>query len=145
VVLVPGDLWIVAAAFSWATYALLQRRWSTVLGSTAHLATICAGGVVVLLPFTAWELLATDTPAWNWHGLGLMVVAAVVPGVGAYWIYGWTQKILGASRVAVTLYLGPLYAALVTWLMLNEPLGWHHLGGAVLILSGVALVMWRRV
>ena len=144
VVLVPGDLWIVAAAFSWATYALLQRRWPTVLGSTAQLAVICAGGVVVLLPFTAWELWATDTPAWSWHGLMLMVLAAVVPGVGAYWIYGWTQKILGASRVAVTLYLGPLYAALVTWLLLNEPLGWHHLGGAVLILSGVALVMWRR-
>jgi drug/metabolite transporter (DMT)-like permease len=144
VVLVPGDLWIVAAAFSWATYALLQRRWPTVLGSTAQLAAICAGGVVVLVPFTLWEVLATDTPTLSWHGLGLVVLAAVVPGVGAYWTYGWTQKILGASRVAVTLYLGPLYAAMVTWLLLHEPLGWHHLGGAVLILSGVALVMWRR-
>ena len=100
-------------------------------------------GVVVLIPFTVWELAAHDTPALGWIGLGLMLLAALVPGVGAYWIYGWTQKILGASRVAVTLYLGPLYAALVTWLVLNEPLGWHHLGGAVLILSGVALVMFR--
>ncbi|MEY4362824.1 MAG: hypothetical protein RLZZ24_176 [Pseudomonadota bacterium] len=144
VVLVPGDLWIVAAAFSWASYALLQRKWPSRLGSTAHLATTCFAGVLVMLPFTAWELLAQDTPPWSWTGLGLIVLAAIVPGVGAYWIYGWTQKILGASRVAVTLYLGPIYAALVTWLVLNEPLGWHHLGGAGLILSGVALVMMRR-
>jgi drug/metabolite transporter (DMT)-like permease len=61
--------------------------------------------------------------------------------VGAYWIYGWTQKILGASRVAMTLYLGPLYTAAVGWLVLDEPLGLHHLAGGVLILSGVALVM----
>jgi len=50
-------------------------------------------------------------------------VAALVPGLGAYWIYGWSQKILGVNRVAVTLYLGPLYAALAAWGVLNEPLG----------------------
>ena len=141
--LVPGDLWIVAASISWSAYSLLQRRWPTRLGSTAQLATICAAGVVVLLPFTIWEVCAADTPALNLQGIGLMLLAALLPGVGAYWIYGWTQKIIGASRVAVTLYLGPLYAALVAWLLLNEPLGWHHFGGAVLILSGVALVMVR--
>jgi len=67
------------------------------------------------------------------------VVAALIPGVGAYWIYGWAQKILGASRVAVALYLGPLYAAAAAWL-LGEPPGWHHAVGALLILPGVFLV-----
>ena len=141
---VAGDLWIVAASIAWAAYALLQKRWSTVLGSTAQLAAICLGGVVVLLPFSIWELCQPETPALGAAAWGLMALVALFPGVGAYWIYGWTQKILGASRVAVTLYLGPVYAALVAWLLLNEPLGWHHVGGAVLILSGVALVMVRR-
>ena len=142
--LVPGDLWIVAAAISWSAYSLLQRRWPTRLSSTAQLAVICLAGVVILLPFACWEALDADTPVLTSPALLLMLVAALLPGVGAYWVYGWTQKILGASRVAVTLYLAPLYAALVTWLMLNEPIGWHHLGGAVLILSGVALVTVRR-
>ena len=142
--LVPGDLWIVAAAIAWSAYALLQKRWPTRLSSTAQLAAICLGGVAVLLPFTLWELAQADTPALGAKAWLLIVVAALLPGVGAYWIYGWTQKILGASRVAVTLYLGPLYAALVTWLFLGEPLGWHHLAGGILILSGVGLVMARR-
>ena len=73
-------------------------------------------------------------------GLLLVVVAALVPGLGAYWIYGWAQKILGASRVAVALYLGPLYAAVAAWGVLGEPLGLHHAVGAALILPGVFLV-----
>ena len=70
----------------------------------------------------------------------LIVIAGLVPGLGAYWIYGWAQKILGASRTAVALYLGPLYAAFLTWAFLGEAPGWHHVVGALLILPGVFLV-----
>lgn len=138
---VAGDLWIAGAATAWAAYALLQKHWPARVGSTAHLAAICAGGVVVLLPFAAWELWQPDAPAFTTQAAGMVLLAALVPGLGAYWIYGWTQKILGASRVAMTLYLGPLYTALVSWLFLGENMGWHHAAGGVLILCGVALVV----
>lgn len=137
---VAGDGWIVVAMVSWAGYALLQKKWPSSLSATARLAAICWGGVLVLLPFSLWEMGLADTPVWSRQATGLTVVAALVPGLGAYWIYGWSQKILGASRVAVTLYLGPLYAAVAAWGVLNEPLGWHHLAGAALILPGVFLV-----
>ena len=139
--LVPGDLWIVAASMAWAAYALLQKKWHRPLGSTAPLATICMGGVAVLLPFALFELASPDTPVLGMHALGLILVTALVPGLAAYWIYGWTQKILGASRVAVTLYLGPLYSGIAAWWVLGESLGLHHVAGGILILSGVALVM----
>ncbi|MDO8448272.1 MAG: DMT family transporter [Rhodoferax sp.] len=137
---VAGDGWIVLAMVSWALYALLQKKWPSSLSATARLAAICAGGVLVLLPFAVWEMGLPSTPAWSRQATWLIVVAALLPGLGAYLIYGWSQKILGASRVAVTLYLGPLYAALAAWGVLNEPLGWHHLLGAALILPGVFLV-----
>lgn len=138
--LVAGDAWIVAAMAAWALYALLQKRWPSPLGSTARLAAICWGSMPVLLAGAAWELAQPGTPpltpmAW-WLGLA----AAVFPGVMAYWLYGWAQKILGASKVAVTLYLGPLYGALTAWLVLEEGLGWFHLQAAALILPGVYLV-----
>ncbi|MEY4436148.1 MAG: hypothetical protein RL175_1103 [Pseudomonadota bacterium] len=139
--LVPGDLWIVGAAIAWAAYALLQKRWPTAMSATAHLAAICWGGVLVLVPFASWELLLTHTPEVGEQAIWMIVVVALVPGVGAYWIYGWTQKILGASRVAMTLYLGPIYTAVVAWWFLGEPLGMHHLAGGLLILSGVSLVL----
>lgn len=137
---VPGDLWIVAATMSWAGYALLQKVWPTTLGSTARLAAICLGGVVSLLPFAAWELTQPGLTHWGLPALTMVLVTAVVPGLGAYWIYGWSQKVLGASRVAMALYLGPLYGGVAAWVMLGEAPGWHHLGGALLILPGVYLV-----
>jgi len=140
---VPGDLWIVAAAAAWAAYSLLQKHWPSPLGSTAQLAAITAGGVLVLFPFAVWEMLHGE-PVLGVQALSMMVLAALVPGICAYWIYGWTQKVLGAGAVAMTLYLGPLYAAVVAWLLLDEALGLHHLVGGVLILSGVALVMSGR-
>ena len=139
---VAGDGWIVLAMVSWALYALLQKVWPSTLSSTARLAAICTGGVALLLPCAVWELAQASAPAWTWQATALCVAAALVPGLAAYWIYGWAQKMLGASRVAVTLYLGPLYAAVAAWGVLNEPLGWHHLAGAALILPGVFLVSW---
>jgi drug/metabolite transporter (DMT)-like permease len=67
------------------------------------------------------------------------VAAAIFPGIGAYWSYGFCQKTLGASRVATSLYLGPLYGGLVAWLFLGETLGWHHAVGAAFILPGIYL------
>jgi drug/metabolite transporter (DMT)-like permease len=63
----------------------------------------------------------------------------VFPGIGAYAIYAWAQRQLGASKVGLALYLSPLWGALVSWGILGEPLGWYHLIGALLILPGVAL------
>jgi len=141
---VPGDVWIVAATVSWAGYALLQKVWPTTLGSTARLAAICVGGVVSLTPFAAWELTQPGLTQWGLSALTMVLVTAVVPGLGAYWIYGWSQKVLGASRVAMALYLGPLYGGLAAWALLGEAPGWHHLGGAMLILPGVYLVTAGR-
>ncbi len=137
---VVGDLWIVAATVSWAGYALLQRKWPSPLSATARLAAICLGGIVALLPFSIWELYQPGLTVWGADAFWLIVVAGLVPGLGAYWIYGWAQKILGANRVAVALYLGPLYAAVTTWIALGEAPGWHHLVGSLLILPGVFLV-----
>ena len=137
---VAGDGWILAAMVSWAAYALLQKLWPSPMGSTARLAAICWGAMPVLLAGTAWEMMQPATPALTLHAWVLGVSVALFPGVGAYWIYGWAQKMLGASKVAVTLYLGPLYGALLAWLVLGEQLGWHHLLAAALILPGVYLV-----
>ena len=138
---VIGDLWILAATFAWAAYALLQKKWPSTLSATARLAAICVGGVIVLLPFSIWELFQPNLTVWGYDAIGLILLAGIVPGLGAYWIYGWSQKILGANRTAVALYLGPLYAALLTWTILGEAPGWHHLVGGLFILSGVFLAM----
>ncbi len=137
---VVGDAWILAAMVAWALYALLQKLWPSPLGSSARLAATSWGAMPFLLAGTAWEMAQPTTPALTLHAWDLGVSAALLPGVGAYWIYGWAQQRLGVSKVAVTLYLGPLYGALLAWLVLGERLGWHHALAAAMILPGVFLV-----
>lgn len=140
VTLVVGDAWIFAATVSWTLYSVLLRRWHSPLSPMARLAAISAAGVLVLLPFTAWEVAQATQPALSWHGLGLAMVAAVVPGFAAYLAYSVMQRELGAARVGVVIYLGPLYASGLAWLVLHEPLYGFHAAGMVLVLAGIYLV-----
>ena len=139
VIWVLGDGLIVIAMVSWAAYALLLKKWTSNLSPTARLAATCLGGSLVLLPFALTEWFSTPHAEWSLMASVLVVTAALFPGVGAYWAYGFCQKTLGASRVAASLYLGPLYGGLVAWLFLGETLGWHHALGAALILPGIYL------
>ena len=139
VIWVLGDGLIVIAMVSWAAYALLLKKWTSSLSPTARLAATCLGGSLVLLPFALTEWFSTPQAEWSLMASVLVVTAALFPGVGAYWAYGFCQKTLGASRVAASLYLGPLYGGLVAWLFLGETLGWHHALGAALILPGIYL------
>jgi drug/metabolite transporter (DMT)-like permease len=140
VVLVAGDAWIFAATLSWTLYSVLLRRWQSPLSPMARLAVISAAGVLVLLPFTAWEIAQATHPVLSWNGFGLAMGAAIVPGFAAYLAYSVMQRELGAARVAVVIYLGPLYAAGLAWLVLGESLHAFHAAGMALVLAGIYLV-----
>jgi RarD protein len=136
---VPGDLWILAATLAWTVYSILLKRWASPLNASARLAVIALFGVAVMLPFTAWEAAHTTHPIWSAEGALLVLAAALFPGYGAYLAFSVMQRELGAARAGLVLYLGPLYAAVIAWPVLNEPLGLYHLIGAALILPGIWL------
>jgi drug/metabolite transporter (DMT)-like permease len=135
----PGDLWVAVAVVCWTAYSLLLRVWPSAFGSTARLALIACGGIVVLAPFTLWEALAWWPSTLSWRSVALVFTAALIPGAGAYAAYSTMQRVLGAARVGVVLYLGPLYSAVVGWAVLGERIEPFHAIGALLILPGIWL------
>lgn len=141
---VPGDGWILAAAIAWSVYSVLLKRWHSPLGASARLAVIALAGVLVMLPFTVVEAATNPLPPLTLPGFGLSLAAALFPGYGAYLAFSVMQRELGAARVSVVLYLGPIYAAVIAWLVLGEPLKIHHLIGLALILPGIYLVNRKR-
>ena len=140
--LVAGDLWILGATVSWTLYSIFLKRWPTDFSPIARLVLIISGGVLVLLPLTMLEALSglpmTQT-LWGWKTLALVVAAGLIPGAGAYLAYAMLQKTLGAARAGLTLYLGPLYAAVVAYAVLGEPIEGYHALGAAVILPGIYL------
>lgn len=137
---VPGDGWILAATLSWTLYALLLKKWSSPLGAGARLAVISLAGALVNLPFALWEVAHSPLPALTGDGVTLAVVAAIIPGFGAYLAHSVMQRELGAARVSVVLYLGPIYTAAMAWLLLGEGLHRFHFWGLALVLPGIYLV-----
>lgn len=137
---VAGDLWILVCTVSWTAYSLLLKKWQSPLASGARLSVIGLAGVLIMLPMTTLEIIQNPNPSLSWPGLGLILAAAVFPGYGAYLAYTVLQRELGASRAGVVLYVAPLYAAAMAWLLLGEPLHAYHAWGLALVLPGVYLV-----
>jgi drug/metabolite transporter (DMT)-like permease len=135
----PGDAWVAVAVLCWTAYSLLLRGWHSAFGPVARLTLIACGGIVVLVPFTLWEAFAWLPSEVSWRSLGLVLAAALIPGAGAYGAYSYMQRALGAARVGVVLYLGPLYSAALAWAVLGERIEWFHGIGALLILPGIWL------
>lgn len=134
-----GDGWILLAAVSWTVYSVLLKRWPSALPPVARLAAITVGGIAVLLPFTALEVLLLPPLPLEARAWALIVAAAVLPGVLSYGAYSYLQRELGASRTALIMYLGPVYGPLTAWALLGEVPAWYHLAGASLILPGIWL------
>ena len=137
---VAGDGWVLAAAVSWAAYSLLLKKWHSPLSASARLSVISLSGVLVMLPFTVVEAIQNSLPVLTLPGFGLALAAAVIPGYAAYLAFSVMQRELGAARVSVMLYLGPIYAAVIAWMVLGEPLRLHHYVGMALVLPGIYLV-----
>jgi drug/metabolite transporter (DMT)-like permease len=139
---VAGDAWILACTVAWTLYAILLKRWPSDFSPIARLVLIISGGVALLVPLTlieaqsGWPLTQTQ---WGWPTLALVTAAAVFPAAGAYLAYATIQKELGAARAALTLYLGPVYAAVSAWAVLGEPIALHHVVGALVILPAIYL------
>ncbi len=138
-----GDFWIVAAAAAWTAYSVLLRKWPSVLGPAERLVVIIAGGLVLLIPGALIEAFATPQPPLGAQAAGLVLLAALVPGVLSYGAYSYLQRGLGAARTALMLYLAPVYGALGAWLVLGERPGWYHAVGVALILPSIWLATRR--
>lgn len=135
----PGDLWIAVAVLCWTAYSLLLRAWPSAFGALARLTLIACGGVLVLIPFTVWEAVYWLPSTLSWQSAGLVLAAALLPGAAAYGAYSLMQRVLGAARVGMVLYLGPLYSAAIGWAVLGERIEPFHAVGALLILPGIWL------
>ncbi|HEX6959240.1 MAG TPA: DMT family transporter [Ferrovibrio sp.] len=134
---VPGDLMILAAATAWALYSVLLKRWPGSLTINARLAAIAMAGVLVMLPFLAWETITIGPARPDPRTLAVMATVVLVPGIGAYALHGYITKHLSPYKAGLILYLSPVYTALLAWLLLGERLAVYHWVGAALVLAGL--------
>ncbi|OLZ65731.1 EamA family transporter [Streptomyces sp. IMTB 2501] len=135
----PGDLWMIAAACSFAGYSALLRRRPAELGGTAFLFTTFLVGTVLLLPVQA----ASVALQGSFNPTPGTVLPLLYVGVASSAIafFAWNKAIalIGATRAGIVYYLQPVCVAVLSWAVLGEATGLPQLLSMGLILGGVVL------
>ncbi|MCX7250358.1 MAG: DMT family transporter [Burkholderiales bacterium] len=147
---VPGDGWILLAAFAWACYSwLLTRRQGAAAirqDWAAFLLAQIAFGLVSSAALTAGEwLLPAQAPQiiWSWKLAAVLLFVALGPALIAYRCWGAGVGRAGPTLASFFSNLTPLFAALMSAALLGEPPQLYH-GLAFALIVGGILVSARR-
>ncbi|MFF0748815.1 DMT family transporter [Streptomyces sp. NPDC004267] len=134
-----GDLWMFAAALSFASYSALLKRRPAELGGVVFLFTTFVLGAAMLLPAYAVSLAVQGGFEPTAGTVGPLLYVGVLSSAVAFFAWNRAVALIGAARAGVVYYLQPVCVALLSYALLGEELG--LLGGAcmALILGGVAL------
>lgn len=149
---VPGDAWMLAAAFTWACYSwLLTRRdespeirhdWAAFLLAQTAFGLISAAA----LAGGEWIWLSTAAPAdmptrihWSWALAAVLLFVAVGPSVIAYRCWGAGVQRAGPTVAGFFTNLTPLFAAVMSSLLLGETPQAYHALAFGLIVAGIAV------
>lgn len=133
-----GDLWMLAAIVSYATYTALLRLRPPVHGFSFAFASFALGAVLLLPFYVAESLLVRPMPL---TGDSLLAVAyvAIFASVLAYIAFNRTVELLGANVAGMTAHLVPVFGVVLAVLLLGERLHAYHIGGVALIAFGLWL------
>ncbi|MEV7834515.1 DMT family transporter [Streptomyces subrutilus] len=134
-----GDLWMFAAALSFATYSALLKRKPAELGGLAFLITTFALGALMLAPAYAVSLAVQGGFRATTGSVGMLLYVGVLSSAVAFFAWNKAISLIGAARAGVVYYLQPVCVAGLGFLLLGEHTGPAQLLCMALILGGVGL------
>ncbi|QDQ27361.1 DMT family transporter [Chitinimonas arctica] len=132
-----GDALVVAGLASWSAYTVLLRGLPDGLDRFAVLWLTIALGLLMLLPFFAWEVAHVGLPAVNQDNLLSILYLGIFPSVIALTAYMRAVASLGPTRAAGFLHLIPAFGAVGAGIFLNEQLALYHVLGLAIIFAGL--------
>jgi drug/metabolite transporter (DMT)-like permease len=150
---VPGDLLMLLAVIGWAVYSWLLARPPAHMRGAARPPWDWAGlllvqvlfGVLAAGLFTAGEQLAGAAPVrWGWGVVAALAYVSLGASILAYRCWGLGVAEGGPALAAFFNNLTPLFAALLSALVLGEAPRPYHGLAFVLIVGGILVGMRRR-
>ncbi len=140
-----GDAWVLMGAFSFSVYNILARKKPVTLGPVTYLTLTFWMGTLVLLPFAAWELWLHPTGI-QWSPSIILIILYLGAGASVASFYCWNAAItrLGAARTSIFGNLIPVFSSFEAVWLLREKILPTHIGGMLLVFSGVFLVNFRK-
>jgi drug/metabolite transporter (DMT)-like permease len=131
-----GDLIIFLNMGLWAVYsACLRLRPPIHSLSFMFLFALISG--VAMLPVFAWETTTGYVLQPTLLTFAAVAFVTLFSTIGGFALWTRGVELIGPNRAGVFLHLIPVYSALLTGVLLGEPLMGYHVLGFALILAGV--------
>lgn len=144
--LVRGDLWMLLAAIAWALYSWMLARPPESMRGERRPAWNWAEFLLVQIGFgLLWagaasgaEIALTGTaPPWDVSVVAGIAFVAIGPSLIAYYCWGKGVAAAGPATAAFFANLTPVFAGLLSALLLGLPPQWYHLVAFALIAAGI--------
>ncbi len=128
---------VCAAGYTLCLKVLCRRYSPWLLTAAQTFGGLLFFGLVVAMPWVPWPQTIPLVPSLAVVYLGLAV------SVGAYGLYNFGVSRLPAWQASVYINLIPIFALLLGWALLHEPITWAHGLGMLLVCGGVVLAQRR--
>jgi len=130
-----GDILTVGCAIGFAFQIIFVGR-ATSVHSFQAIAFLQAAVAAVLM-FISAPLLETIHVIWSTKVIAAILITGLLGTAAAFTIQAWAQQFMAPTNTALVFALEPVFAWIVSYLVLGERLGWRAIAGAVLILAGL--------
>ena len=139
-----GDFLTLLALVGWSVYTVYGKRvlagHSPVLTTTA--AYVC--GTLVLVPLAIATAPLTPPARLGAPAAWVVLLYHAIPGaIAHFWWYAAVERV-GPSRAAMFMNVTPVVGLGTAALLVGEEIGPWHIGGAAMVLAGVALTTGGR-
>ena len=137
-----GDVMVAGAVLAFGLYsALMPRR--PVTHQLSLIAFTTAGGALLLLPFSVWEISSGVTLKFDTLTLVTVVYVVIFPSTLSYLFFNRGIALIGPNRAAPFFHLMPVFGSAMAILLLGEQPRLFHLVGYLLVLAGVIIASRR--
>jgi drug/metabolite transporter (DMT)-like permease len=135
----PGDLYVFAAALTWALYSSNLRNYPKDLHPLAYQTGIVISGLIILTPFYLIELSTVGGFRVNAASLSTILYLALFASVLAFIFWNRAVRTIGANRAGPFIHLMPVFSTILAVIFLGETIQGYHLQGVGLIFAGIAM------
>ncbi len=139
-----GDLIILVAIFSWASYTIGLRWRPARLSAMAFLYVSSLSGLAACVPFWLWEQAQGVHAQFEMRSYVAIGYLALFPSITAYVCYAWAVPRVGHTIAGMFSNVTAVMGALFAILFLGEEGHLYHLVALLLVSLGVYLVSTTR-
>ena len=138
-------IWMLGCVSCWALYSVMLRKIPKEIDNLSFLFLIFFIGTIFVLPFFIFESFINQSFAINeQNGFLLVLYVGIGPALISYLLWIKAIKIIGANNSGLFLNLIPIFSSLISIFFLKEKLELFHIVGALLIFTGIYLVIRKN-